>query len=257
MKNNKALEILLAVLAVATLAFVLLQFVFHFDLLAWVTELAHRHGLHRPEISENAGLGLIFLYGLLSSIHCVGMCGGIVLSISTNEAARSRLAEQLKYQGARVLAYTLVGLALGALGAALSLSNAIRGYVPIVSGVLMLLMGISLLMGQTTFNAPKWYSKLLGRFYSTNALVMGALTALLPCGTMQAVQFYAVASGSPGRGAAAMLVFALGTIPLLFVFGLLSSAFETRKWKWVLPVSALVVIFLAIQMIAKGLSIVA
>ena len=54
-----------------------------------------------------------------------------------------------------------------------------------------------------------------------------------------------------------MMVFALGNLPLLLAFGLLSSVFETRKWKWVLPVSALLVIFLAVQMIAKGLSIVA
>lgn len=256
-KDNRSRDIFLTLLAVLTLAFVLLQYVFHVDLLGWITEFAHSHGLRRPVISEGAGLGLIFLYGLLSSIHCVGMCGGIVLSVSTNEADRSRSLEQLKYQGARILAYTLVGLVLGALGAALSLSDAIRGYIPIVSGVFMLIMGVSILFGQSAFDPPKWYRKVLGRFYSSNAIVMGALTALLPCGTMQAVQFYAVASGDPGRGAAAMLVFAIGTLPLLLVFGLLSSVVETRKWKWALPVSALVVIFLAIQMIIKGLSIVA
>ncbi|MBR5753334.1 MAG: sulfite exporter TauE/SafE family protein [Clostridia bacterium] len=255
--ENKGRDVVLTVLAILTLTFVLLQFVFHVDLLGGITEFAHTHGLQRPVITEGAGLGLIFLYGLLSSIHCVGMCGGIVLSVSSNEAARSRTLEQLKYQGARILAYTLVGLVLGALGAALSLSDAVRGYVPIVSGVFMLIMGVSILFGQSAFTLPKWYTKALGRFYSSNAIVMGAMTALLPCGTMQAVQFYAVAAGSAGKGALAMLVFALGNLPLLLAFGLLSSVFETRKWKWVLPISALLVIFLAVQMIAKGLSIVA
>ena len=255
-KNNKTRDVILTVLAVLTLAFVLLQFVFHVDLLGRITEFANTHGLQRPVITEGTGLGIIFLYGLLSSIHCVGMCGGIVLSVSTNEAARSRSLEQLKYQGARILAYTVVGLILGALGAALSLSDAVRGYVPIVSGVFMLIMGVSILFGQSAFTPPKWYSKAFGRFYSSSAIVMGILSALLPCGTMQAVQFFAIASGSAVRGALAMLVFALGTLPLLLAFGLLSSVFETRKWNWVLPVSALLVMFLAIQMIAKGLSIV-
>ncbi|MBP5458777.1 MAG: sulfite exporter TauE/SafE family protein [Clostridia bacterium] len=255
--KRKTTDVILAVLAVLLLAFVLVQYVFRLDLLMPVMEWLRGRGLERPVISENAGLGMVFLYGLLSSIHCVGMCGGIVLSVTSNEQAKSRVLENVKYQSARILSYTLVGLVLGALGSVLSLSDTIRGYVPIVSGVLMFIMGVSLLFGQAAFSVPKWYSRFLGRFYSANAFVMGALTALLPCGTMQAIQFYAVAAGNPGKGALAMFLFALGTLPLLFLFGALSSVFESRNWKWVLPVSALLVIFLAIQMVLKGLAMVA
>lgn len=256
MKQTKpsARDGLLTLVSVLLLIFIVLQYVFHVDLISLVSALLHERGLDRPMLSEGAGLGIVFLYGLLSSIHCVGMCGGIVLSISANRTTKAGILQNLKYQAARILSYGLAGFLLGALGEVLSLSKSVQIYIPIVCGVLMLIMGISMLLGQAAFPVPKWYSRALSRMCSANVFVLGALNALLPCGTMQAVQFYAVASADALKGMAAMLLFALGTVPMLLLFGVLSSVFENRNWKWVLPLTSLLVIFLSVQMILRGIA---
>ncbi len=256
-KNLKPQDVLLVILAVLLLAFILLQYVFHVDLIMKLVEWLKARGIARPELSSTASLGLVFLYGLMSSVHCVGMCGGIVLSLSSNPEAKSVTLQNVKYQAARILSYSLVGLLLGALGTVLSIPKHIQGYVPIVCGVIMLIYGISILFGRSAFPLPKWYSRTIGRMVSANAFVLGALTALLPCGTMQAVQFYAIASASPVKGMLAMLVFALGTVPLLFLFGAMSSVFENKNLKWILPLTGVVILVLAIQMMLKGAAMVA
>ena len=232
-KNLKPQDVLLVILAVLLLAFILLQYVFHVDLIMKLVEWLGARGIARPELSSTASLGLVFLYGLMSSVHCVGMCGGIVLSLSSNPAAKSVTLQNVKYQAARILSYSLVGLLLGTLGTVLSIPKHIQGYIPIVCGF------------------P------VSGMVSANAFVLGALTALLPCGTMQAVQFYAIASASPVKGMLAMLVFALGTVPLLFLFGAMSSVFENKNLKWVLPLTGVVILVLAVQMMLKGAAMVA
>jgi len=120
----------------------------------------------------------------------------------------------------------------------------------------MLISGLSMLSGQAGFPLPAWYARVLGRLRASNALALGCLSALMPCGTMQAVQLYAVGCTDAWQGMLAMLFFALGTVPLMFLFGVLSSLFKDRNWKWIFPLTSVLVILLAIQMIGKGLRLV-
>ncbi len=65
-----------------------------------------------------AGYGLLFITGLLTSLHCVGMCGGITLSQgSVGNNFRMRSATLLQYHLGRLVSYTLIGIILGAAGA--------------------------------------------------------------------------------------------------------------------------------------------
>jgi len=98
-----------------------------------------------PAVSQSMGYGLIFVVGLLTSLHCVAMCGGIVLSqgvkrkeeaaadpiatsVSAPATASARaLLPNLLYNGGRVISYTIVGGIVGGLGSLFSLSTALRG----------------------------------------------------------------------------------------------------------------------------------
>ena len=89
-----------------------------------------------PKVDASIGYGMLFVVGLLTSVHCVAMCGGIALSQSlrsggstgaapeekTRGSSLGRLAPGLLYNGGRVLSYTLIGGIVGALGSAFNFS---------------------------------------------------------------------------------------------------------------------------------------
>ena len=83
--------------------------------------------------------------------------------------------------------------------------------------------------------------------------VIGLLTGVMPCGALSAMWLYAMSSGSAARGALVMLVFSLGTVPLLFLFGALQS-FLPRGWmKYIVKGSAVLVVTLGLSMLVKGI----
>ena len=104
------------------------------------------------------GYGLIFVVGLLTSLHCIAMCGGIVLSqglkrkeaeaaaaqgpIAQVPSLQRRLLPSLLYNAGRVTSYTVIGGIVGAVGSLFSLSTMLKGVMPIVAGAFMLFLGI-------------------------------------------------------------------------------------------------------------------
>ena len=110
------------------------------------------------------GYGLIFVVGLLTSLHCIAMCGGIVLSqgirrqetggVADAAAApvalpptglKERLLPSLLYNGGRVVSYTIIGGIVGALGSLFSLSTTLKGVMPVIAGAFMLFLGVRML----------------------------------------------------------------------------------------------------------------
>lgn len=141
-----------------------------------------------PALANNASLGLVFLVGLLTSTHCIGMCGGILLAQTTDArgvTGRSKrgLIASAAYNSGRVVSYT----AVGALGAVITYTPNIKSMVFTVAGALV------------------------------------------------------------------MLVFSLGTVPLLFLFGALQS-FLPRGWmKYIVKGSAVLVVTLGLSMLVKSI----
>ena len=100
-----------------------------------------------PALADNASLGLVFLVGLLTSTHCIGMCGGILLAQTTDArgvTGRSKrgLIASAAYNGGRVVSYTAVGALCGALGAVITYTPNIKSMVFTVAGALVLLIGL-------------------------------------------------------------------------------------------------------------------
>ena len=218
-----------------------------------------------PALAENASLGLVFLVGLLTSTHCIGMCGGILLAQTTDAhgvTGRSKrgLIASAAYNGGRVVSYTAVGAVCGALGAVITYTPNIKSMVFTVAGALVLLIGLRMagilpglrpseteLPGACSLNART------RRRFAGQPLIIGLLTGVMPCGALSAMWLYAMSSGSAVRGALVMLVFSLGTVPLLFLFGALQS-FLPRGWmKYIVKGSAVLVVALGLSMLVKGI----
>ncbi len=224
-----------------------------------------------PSVSQSMGLGLIFVVGLVTSLHCVAMCGGITLSQTVARdqadgegAARGgpgRLVPALLYNGGRVASYTIVGGVVGALGSLFSLSAALKGLMPALAGLFMLFIGVRML------GVLPWLSRLrvhipLGRRRAATGgsarrgpLFVGLLNGLMPCGPLQTMQVYALGTGSFLNGALAMLLFSLGTVPLMFGFGAISSYLSARFNRRMLKASAVLVMVLGLVMFTRGLSL--
>ena len=230
-----------------------------------------------PEVTSAMGLGMLFLVGILTSVHCVAMCGGIVLSqcLPTGSAdqdgsgsgagpratAASTLRPGLLYNAGRVVSYTVVGGLAGALGSVVSFSGWARGAIAVVAGLVMMVMGIQML---GIFPGLARFVPRMPRFLRTRAesakqgrgpFFVGLLNGLMPCGPLQAMQIYALGTGSLLLGAASMFFFSLGTVPLLLGLGAASAVLGRRFTTRMMKVGAVLVLALGVVMIGRGFTL--
>lgn len=159
---------------------------------------------------------------------------------------------------ARVAAYAAVGAAAGALGAVLPATPAFRGTVQIAAAVAMLALALRML-GLVTFRLPRFRPPRAPAVPvpsrcgpATRAILLGLATALMPCGPLQAMQLWALGSGSALRGALGMLLFGLGTVPLLFAVGT-AAALLSRRRAAIAAFAAALMFALAAGMLVRGL----
>ena len=208
-----------------------------------------------PDLGPDAGYGILFLFGVLTSFHCVGMCGGLVMSQSFEG-----IKDSAAYNAGRVISYTAVGGVVGSLGYAVGFTGVLKGLVPIVGGLFVIIMGMSLLgifpfLRRFSLPIPGFFAGKLLRKNKYGPLSIGLLSGLMPCGPLQIVQLYALGTRSTVFGALSMLVFALGTVPLLFVFGTLNTVINKKHTLVVLRTSAVLVIILGTIMFGRGLAL--
>lgn len=214
------------------------------------------------------GYGMLFVIGLITSVHCVAMCGGINLSqcIPQNEVSEngklSALRPSFLYNLGRVISYTVVGFVVGAIGSAFTFSNTLQGILKLIAGVFMIIMGINMLgifpwLKKLNPKMPKFLSRKITAEKSMNKspLIVGLLNGLMPCGPLQAMQIYALSTGNPFAGALSMLVFSLGTVPLMFGLGALSTILSKKFTRRMMTVGAVLVAVLGLAMFSQGWSL--
>ena len=220
-----------------------------------------------PQVDQSMGYGILFFIGILTSLHCVAMCGGINLSVcvqykTTGEGSKlAKLKPSLLYNAGRVISYTIVGGIVGGLGSVISFSGTAKGIVAIISGVFMVIMGLNMLnifpaLRKLNPRMPKIFArKVHENSGSRGPLVVGLLNGLMPCGPLQAMQIYALGTGSIMAGAISMFLFSLGTVPLMFGFGAVSSFLSGKFTHRMMKVSAALVLILGIVMLNRGLAL--
>ena len=216
-----------------------------------------------PNIETTLSFGMLFVIGLLTGVHCIAMCGGINLTQSTMAAQRkgSIAGSNLAYNAGRVVSYTVLGGIVGGIGSAISFSGALRGAVTVVVGVLMIIMALSMLgvfrpLRRLPLHLPRgFYRKLAGRAASGSSFAIGLLNGLMPCGPLQSMQIYALSTGSIIKGALSMLLFSLGTVPLMLGLGLFSGKLNRKNAGIMLTVSALLIFVMGLHMTGNGLTV--
>jgi len=218
-------------------------------------------------------LPMVLLIGLTAGISsCMALIGGLVLGLSAEHAVAHPEATPLQnfrphlfFNLGRILSYVILGGAIGALGSVFSLSQSWLGILTVLVGVLMFVLGLSLIgifpkiSGGIAF-MPKKISKMLGihregkEYSHTGSFLLGTATFFLPCGFTQAMQLYAVSTGSFVQGALVMGVFAIGTMPTLVGIGWLSSYVKGVVARYFFRIAGLAVILFAFFNIVNGLA---
>lgn len=224
--------------------------------------------------SAELTLPLVLAVGLTAGVStCMALVGGLVLGAAAkySEAhpeakALQKFRPHLFFNLGRVLGYALLGGVLGLAGSALQMSSLFLGVVTLLVGLAMLLMGGQLIgvfpwLNNFKLTLPKSLSRLIGvkdnkkTYGDWRTSVLGALTFFLPCGFTQAMQLYAVSSGSFARGALIMGAFALGTAPGILSIGGLSSLAKGRFAKVFFKTAGLAILLFAFFNISNGLGL--
>lgn len=215
----------------------------------------------------SALLAAVFLASLLGSLHCAGMCGPLVaLAVSDNPSLAPRglahLMPHAAYHAARLAVYVVLGALFGLLGSALDRGAAladVRHAAALLSGATLIGVGAlaclrALAVPIPQAGVPAWIGAGLAAGHRLaagfdplpRAGTIGLLTALLPCGWLYGFLLVAAGSGGAGRGAAIMLVFWLGTVPILTGLGLAAQCMGRLAGARVQLAASLMLIFLGV-----------
>lgn len=181
-------------------------------------------------------LTAIFLASLLGSLHCAGMCGAFVaLAVADEDNWRRHLLRQSAYHGGRLISYLGLGIAAGLVGKLLDLGSALAGIGPVaavLAGITILVFALIQLQHLLNVKfpslaAPLWLNRLGQKAYKramnrpplARAFLIGLCTTLLPCGLLYYAVTIAAGTASPAKSAAVMMVFWLGTVPMVAALG--------------------------------------
>ncbi len=212
---------------------------------------------------------LVLVFGFVSSLHCVQMCGPIVLTYSvtanSDAARRSLLRLHLAYNSGRTVTYMLLGALAGLAGGTMGFVGHLAGFenvAAIIGGVAMMIAGLTLfglspgMKAWRGFALPSRMLKPAGKLISSQStgskFTLGLLMGFLPCGLVYAALMKAIGAATPLGGAVTLLAFGLGTSVALIVVGLGSSASTRKLARWGTIVSAITVMLMGALLIARG-----
>jgi uncharacterized protein len=207
-----------------------------------------------------------FVVGLLGSLHCLGMCGPLVLALPVPATNRLQaLSGRLIYNLGRILTYAIIGLILGTFGESLTFFTS-QQKLSVVIGIVMLLFivvpthlsqkmnGLSPLSKLTVNIKQQFALQFRKRTYSAYFL-SGMLNGLLPCGLVYMALAGAVATGNSISGMFFMALFGLGTLPTMLAVSV-AGQYITLQWRSKLTrIVPIFTIFIACLFILRGLNL--
>ncbi|MEX0813495.1 MAG: sulfite exporter TauE/SafE family protein [Chitinophagales bacterium] len=208
-----------------------------------------------------------FVFGLLSSVHCAGMCGPIALALpGKKSASRARFfLGRILYNSGRLTTYTLAGLLIGLLGKGIS----IAGYqqsLSIAIGIVLLLIAVFSINPESITQKAYWMrgfytfitKKLGGLLKNPNAFSyysIGILNGFLPCGVVYIALLAGLAAGGVFESGLYMFVFGLGTFPMMLVLSLAGGMVQMKFHKILRKAMPFAIGFFAVLLILRGLNL--
>lgn len=207
-----------------------------------------------------------FLVGLFGSLHCIGMCGPIVLALPViGDSQLKILAGRVLYNLGRICTYTLMGALFGLFGSRLVLFG-LQQDLSIAFGVIILVYVLTprkiksrvantFIYRETTNFIKSKFSLMISKKSNSSLFTIGMLNGLLPCGFVYVGIAGAVSTVNWLSGALYMAMFGLGTFPVMLataMFGKIINVNFKRKVNKLIPVFA---VLLALIFILRGLNL--
>ena len=207
-----------------------------------------------------------FIFGLISSLHCIGMCGPIAMMLPVN---KSNLAEKviqiLIYHIGRLTAYASLGLIFGLLGRGFYMAG-IQQQLSIAVGILMIVIVVVPEREFMKYNFSKPVYRLLSKIKSNLGnqfkrkspdafFTIGLLNGFLPCGLVYAALFGAIAMQNLTLSVTYMILYGIGTIPMMSAVVYLSNLLSIPVRNKLQKIIPIVAVFIGIMFIFRGLGL--
>lgn len=188
-----------------------------------------------------------FILGLVGSLHCIGMCGGIAVGLGCSTKNRiTTITRQLLYNLGRIFTYGFIGAISGYSGFIIKDWKPFTGFqqiLAVASGIIMIIIGLNILgLFKNKKKVPDSFNEILGiralqTLYHSKSLLsslyIGIFNGFLPCLLVYAAATMALSSTQVFSGLMIMFVFGTGTVPSLFILGCGSNAVTARYNKFV------------------------
>lgn len=214
-------------------------------------------------------LTAVFVLGLIASTStCMATSGALFLATigklrRGQESFTQNILPALSFNIGRVVSYGFFGFIIGFLGKTLSYNAQVGSLLTLFVSILMILIGLDML-GLFSFSSlfpnvggsifQKLESRLIQKPKRT-AFFLGAITYFLPCGFTQTVQVYALGLADPVKSALIMMIFALGTMPMLMAIGFASSFSQSKHYAVFQKVMGIIVFVIGISYLGNFLSL--
>jgi sulfite exporter TauE/SafE len=209
-----------------------------------------------------------FIFGLISSLHCIGMCGPIALMLPVDRNNPAKKTTQIiTYHLGRLTAYGTIGLIFGLLGKGFFLAG-IQQQLSIFIGIAMIVIVLVPERIFAKYNFSKPVFKLISKIKTTlgsqfknksykSLYTIGLLNGFLPCGMVYVALFGAIAMQSANYGVLYMILFGLGTVPLMssvvYLNSFLTLSFRNKIQKAIPYVAILIGILFILRGLGLGI----
>ncbi|KAF2334868.1 sulfite exporter TauE/SafE family protein [Flavobacterium daemonense] len=207
-----------------------------------------------------------FILGLISSLHCVGMCGPIAVMLPVDHQNEAKKATQIiTYHVGRLTAYASIGLIFGLLGRGFLMAG-IQQKISIFIGIAMIAIVLIPEKAFSKYNFSKPVYKIISKIKSSlgsqfknksykSLFVIGLLNGFLPCGMVYVALFGAIAMQSASLGVLYMLLYGLGTIPLMTIVVYIKSLLKLPFRNKIQKAIPYVAVFIGVLFILRGLGL--
>lgn len=203
-----------------------------------------------------------FLTGLFGSFHCAGMCGPIALAAPTvGHSFWQMAAGKLLYNFGRIFTYAILGSLFGSFGFGLKLAG-LQQSISIAAGLIIILSVLlsSSKLGKLKLNPIKYLTgNTISTLFQTKTyhalFAIGLLNGLLPCGFVYIGLIGSVATQNIGEGALFMMLFGLGTLPMMYGVSLVGQFLSIKVRGTINNLTPYVAISIGCLFIVRGLGL--
>lgn len=221
------------------------------------------HQFSVPDISSQLSYSMIFVVGLITGLHCIGMCGSFVIGYTVKDAEQGHSAylSHILYGTGKTLSYAMFGAIFGFIGSVVSITPFISGVSILLAGIFLIIFGLNTLnlfagLRRIRFKQPEAMARYANkkRRNSRSPFFIGFFSGfLLGCGPLQAMYIMAAGNGDPMEGAKFLAAFGLGTLPALLGFGMATRWLSGAMTQRITQISGVILIVMGSMMLNKGL----